>query len=223
MSASRLKPSTKRHNAGISMAYGCTIDTNTYCYRLIDGKQVFNRVKLGRGWAEQPFDVTKLSCYEKGEDSMAGKTGYHKQWLPWDELMPQVEQMLAEGKEVPEIAQRLGIKKDTLWKRLNLNKKAQTSEPTGGQLSPAQSEAPALDIVPEKEITVKDVLLYEIEQQDDFTSEDEEPIPYKVFDLAPVKIQLIAAALAEYRAEQLPAFIALRLVKAIGDIELGVE
>ena len=63
---------------------------------------------------------------------------------------------------------RWGIKKDTLWKRLYLNKKkAQTPpEPTGDQTKPAQSEASAPDIVPEKEITVKDVLLYEIEQQE---------------------------------------------------------
>lgn len=103
-------------------------------------------------------------------------------------------------------------------------KKVQTSDPApAANQEPDQSEASADTSIAEMEITVKDVLLYEVEQQDDFTVDDDEPIPYKVFDLAPVKIQLIAAALAEYRAEQLPAFIALRLVKAIGDIELGVE
>lgn len=152
MSASRLKPATKRHNANISMAYGCEKDNNTYCYRLTNGHKHLHRIILGYGWENTPFDVTKLSCYEKGEESMTGKTGYHKQWLPWNELMPQVEQMLAEGKGVPEIAQRLGIKKDTLWKRMNLNKKAQTSEPTGGQPDPAQSEASAKDIVPQGEM-----------------------------------------------------------------------
>jgi hypothetical protein len=168
MSASRLKPATKRHNANISMAYGCDKDNNTYCYRRRpDGKTYLHRIVLGYGWENIPFDVTKLSCYEKGEDSMAGKTGYHKQWLPWDELMPKVKELQAQGYETSVIAQRLGIKKDTLWKRIALEKKrAQTPEPEGGQPSPAQSEAPALDIVPEKEITVKDVLLYELEQKE---------------------------------------------------------
>lgn len=56
----------------------------------------------------------------------------------------------------------------------------------------------------------------------DFTLEDEEPIPYIVapaFDLAPVKIQLICTALAEYKDQLLPADIALELVRAIGDIQ----
>ena len=151
MSASRLKQSTKRHNANISMAYGCEKDPNTYCYRLTNGHKHLHRIILGRGWEHTPFDVTKLSCYEKGEESMTHRTGYHKQWLPWDELMPKVEKMMSEGKEVPYIAQALGIKKDTLWKRLYLNKKkAQTPpEPTGDQTKPAQSEASAPDIVPE--------------------------------------------------------------------------
>ena len=138
---SRLKPATKRHNANISMAYGCEKDPNTYCYRLTNGHKHLHRIILGRGWEHTPFDVTKLSCYEgkKGEESMTHRTGYHKQWLPWDELMPKVKELQAQGYETSVIAQRLGIKKDTLWKRIALEKKrAQTPKPEGDQPDPAQ-------------------------------------------------------------------------------------
>lgn len=128
MSASRLKPATKRHNANISMAYGCEKDNNVYCYRLVDGKTRFHRVILGPGWENQPFDYKKLSCYvksEKGEESMAHKTGPHENWLDWDKLMPQVRDLLATGKSIPRTADILGIKVDTLRKRL---KKEQEQE-----------------------------------------------------------------------------------------------
>ena len=75
----RLKPSTKRHNAGICMAYGCDKDNNTYCYRLTNGHKHLHRIILGRGWEHTPFDVTKLSCYEgKGEESMKGRKAKEK-------------------------------------------------------------------------------------------------------------------------------------------------
>lgn len=150
----RLKPATKRHNANISMAYGCEKDNNTYCYRMTNGHKHLHRIILGRGWEHTPFDVTKLSCYEgKGEESVTHRTGYHKQWLPWDELMPKVKELQAQGYETSVIAQRLGIKKDTLWKRLALDKKkAQTSEPEGDQSEPAQSEASAKAIITDEEI-----------------------------------------------------------------------
>ena len=76
----RLKPSTKRHNAGISMAYGCDKDNNTYCYRMANGHKHLHRIILGRGWENQKFDVTKLSCYEQkeGEESMKGRKAKEK-------------------------------------------------------------------------------------------------------------------------------------------------
>jgi len=65
---SRLSGATKRHNAGISMAYGCDKDPNTYCYRRnAEGKMYLHRIILGRGWENWPFDYKELSCYEKGE------------------------------------------------------------------------------------------------------------------------------------------------------------
>lgn len=75
----------------------------------------------------------------------------------------------------------------------------------------------------------------------DFTEEDDKPIPFRVvspeealkafnlapeepvFDLAPVKIQLIATALAEYKDDLLPAGITVDLVMAIGALSLGVR
>lgn len=79
-----------------------------------------------------------------------------------------------------------------------------------------QPPEPEQSVEPESEQTQ-----YELEPQENFTAEDDEPIPYtvaQVFDLAPVKIQLIAATLAEYREGAVPAEIALELVKRIGGL-----
>ena len=233
MSASRLKPATKRHNANISMAYGCDKDNNTYCYRRRpDGKTYLHRIVLGYGWENIPFDVTKLSCYEKGEDSMTSPTPTKEELLAiYQQCEGKIERVSKKIRKnwgkTKALLVEYGII-DTFGTPILQGKQEQTPpEPKGDQPDPAQeTQEPANNSIPEKEITVKDVLMYELEQQDDFTVDDDKPIPYTVapgYDLAPVKIQLIAAALAEYRSEQLPAFIALRLVKAIGDIELGVE
>jgi len=152
----RATTKTQGHkNRPINLTYGCAIDNNVYSYKMVDDgictRKIFRRVKLGYGWENQRFAP---SCeIMKGEGDMAGKTGYHKQWLPWDELMPKVEKLMAQGYTVAETAASLGIKKDTLWKRLNLNKRKQTPKPEGDQPEPAQGEASAEKIIPEIERT----------------------------------------------------------------------
>lgn len=168
MSASRLKPSTKRHNANISMAYGCEKDNNTYCYRLTNGHKHLHRIVLGYGWENTPFDVTKLSCYEgkKGEETMPkGRKPTEKPSN--DELMAFAKKwhyINLTGRAKTEYHVGYDTAKKWLTEAGLLAK--QTSEPTGGQPDPAQSEASAKDIVPDKEITVKDVLMYELEQKE---------------------------------------------------------
>lgn len=101
-------------------------------------------------------------------------------------------------------------------------------EKVGRQDPVQEAQEPAADSVPNAVPAVNMPLGCELPKytEEDFGPADDEPIPYVVvptFDLAPVKIQLIATALAEYRDERMPADITLELVRAIGDIELGVK
>lgn len=93
--------------------------------------------------------------------------------------------------------------------------------------------------VQESEITVKDVLMYELEQadefcdkcgfyrpqcecEDDFTAEDEEPIPYTVapaFDLDSFKLELIDAIRERADLCEAPAKVTLALIGLILDVE----
>ena len=151
MSASRLKPSTKRHNANISMAYGCEKDNNTYCYRLTNGHKHLHRIVLGYGWENTPFDVTKLSCYEgkKGEETMPkGRKPTEKPSN--DELMAFAKKwhyINLTGRAKAEYHVGYETAKKWLTEAGLLVK--QTSEPEGDQPDPAQSEASATDILPQ--------------------------------------------------------------------------
>ena len=148
----RLKPSTKRHNANISMAYGCSKDPNTYCYRMTNGHKHLHRIILGRGWENIPFDATKLSCYEgKGEESMKGRKAKEK---------PSNAELMAFAKKhnftnlTGRAKTEYHVGYDTAKKWLTeaglLAK--QTSEPGGAQPDPAQSKASAKAIITDEEI-----------------------------------------------------------------------
>jgi len=173
MSASRLKPATKRHNANISMAYGCDKDNNTYCYRRRpDGKTYLHRIVLGYGWENIPFDVTKLSCYEKGEDSMTSPTPTKEELLAiYQQCEGKIERVSKKIRKnwgkTKALLVEYGII-DTFGTPILQGKQEQTPpEPKGDQPDPAQeTQEPANNSIPEKEITVKDVLMYELEQKE---------------------------------------------------------
>lgn len=169
MSASRLKPATKRHNANISMAYGCDKDNNTYCYRLTNGHKHLHRIVLGYGWENIPFDVTKLSCYEpkEGEETMPkGRKSTEKPSN--DELMAFAKKwhyINLTGRAKTEY--HIGYETAKKWLTEAGLLAKQTPEPKGDQPDPAQeTQEPANNSISEKGITVKDVLMYELEQKE---------------------------------------------------------
>ena len=141
-------------NAVINLTYGCDKDNNTYAYRMIGGNKVFSRVQLGPGWQDQRF---KPNCeIKEGDGEMVHKTGPHDSWLNWGELMPQVEKLMGEGgMNAQDAAIKLGIKPNTLQKKLNLDRKQRDqaqAEPGGDQPDPAQDEGKSAEtIIPKRE------------------------------------------------------------------------
>jgi hypothetical protein len=144
----------------INLAYGCEQkDNNTVIYKRDEqGNKVLKRVILGPGWENIPF---KPQCeIGKGEEDMANgklatythKTGYHKDWLDWGTLMPQVRELIAEGRTVPEAARILEIKPNTLQRHMQEEKKRQTPEPVPpAKHEPAQEAESAPDIITDTE------------------------------------------------------------------------
>ena len=174
----RLKPATKRHNANISMAYGCDKDNNTYCYRLVDGKPRFHRVILGPGWENQPFDYKKLSCYvknEKGEDSMTSPTPTKEELLAiyraYDgQINPIARRIHKNWAKTKALLVEYGII-DAFGTPILQGKQDEAQTPpepnqAANQESVQEDQEPADKSISENEITVKDVLLYELEQQE---------------------------------------------------------
>lgn len=141
-------------NAAINLTYGCDKDNNTYAYRMIGGNKVFSRVQLGPGWQNQRFSP---NCeILKGDGEMVHKTGPHDSWLNWGELMPQVEKLMGEGgMNAQDAAIKLGIKPNTLQKKLNLDRKQRDqaqAEPGGDQPDPAQNDSESAEtIIPKRE------------------------------------------------------------------------
>lgn len=209
------------------------IDSTVYRYKMINGEKVLIGTQEPFPEGSQVFNKN-LKCRlediesERGDSNMPKKVklgapaNLEQVWIDSNYKIDKVAKAFNVGWAVA----RRWLQEAKLIDSFG-TPKVQTSDPAqAATKEPDQSDMSADTSIPEKEITVKDVLLYELEQQEDFTVDDDKPIPYSIapsYDLAPIKIQLIATALAEYKDEQLPAFIALRLVKAIGDIELGVE
>ena len=130
----------------------------------------------------------------RGEDTMAR---YY-----WKALWPQVQELQAAGNSIREIAEELDIDLSVLRAKIYREKRiaAEKQTPTPESAAAAnqepvqESQEPAGDSVaqgapfdeaafnPDKpEITVKDVLQYELAQREQgFGPEDEEPIPYQV-------------------------------------------
>jgi len=110
----------------INLAYGCgNKDNNTVIYKRDEqGNKVLKRVILGPGWETIPF----LPQCEigKGESELAHRTGPHPAWLDWATLMPQVRDLAAEGRTLPEVARILGIKPNTLQRHMQDERKKKT-------------------------------------------------------------------------------------------------
>lgn len=227
------------------------IDNNVKVYKMIDGVKTLIRTEdpFPEGWDKPaPFQIiSNAESEERRRDHMGKKV---KLEVPAD-----IEQVWAEvNYSVNGVATKYGVGWPTArgWLQeaglLDETKKAaavnqdfeqafdkqeqEQSQPDPEQAAnqePDQTDDGTADTcIPEKEITVKDVLLYEVEHQDGFPAADNEPIPYTVatvapkFDLTPVKLQLIAATLAEFREGCCPAYVTLQVIKQISFMEVRI-
>ena len=223
------------------------IDNTVYRYKMIDGVKVLigTQDPFPEGWNKPaPFQIiANAESEERRREHMGKKV---KLEVPAD-----IEQVWAEvNYRVNGVATKYGVGWPTArgWLQeaglLGEDKKAATvnqdfeqafdkseqTQPDPEQEPDQTDDGTADNSIPprEPEITVKDVLMYELEQQDDFTTADNEPIPYTVatvapkFDLTPVKLQLIAATLAEFREGCCPAYVTLQVIKQISFMEVRI-
>jgi len=149
----------------------------------------------------------------------------------WDTLWPQVQELQAQGKPLVTIADEININihalKSKLWRERQKEEK-QTLPPEPDQAAnqePEQEEKePAEDIIPKTEMGCPfDEPAYNPNppEDNDFTAEDDEPIPYtpveNPFDLNRFKIAVLEIFQEVARANQAPAYVNLAFMNAIID------
>ena len=132
-----------------------------------------------------------LKVKMRGEDDMAK--------YDWDKLWPQVQELQAQGKSVVDIATELGIERKVLTSKIYREKNKQTQPPESDELGgtdPIQENVEsATEIIPELEYLKQTGKEEEYgcpfdepafnpnpPEDNDFTAEDDEPIPYTVVD-----------------------------------------
>ena len=171
-----------------------------------------------------------LKVKMRGEDDMAK--------YDWDKLWPQVQELQAQGKSVVDIATELGIERKVLTSKIYREKNKQTQPPESDELGgtdPIQENVEsATEIIPELEYLKQtgkeeeygcpfDEPAYNPNppEDNDFTAEDEEPIPYtpveNPFDLNWFKIAVLEIFQEVARANQAPAYVSLAFMNAIID------
>ena len=139
----------------------------------------------------------------------------------WDTLWPKVLELQAQGKSVIDIATELGIDRKVLTSKIYREKNKQTQPPESDELggTDPEREEPresATEIIPELEYLKQtgkeeeygcpfDEPAYNPypPEDNDFTAEDDEPIPYMVTDYIPEhhKIALEIAELLDRKGQ----------------------
>ena len=166
----------------------------------------------------------------RGEDTMARYN--------WNELWPKVLELQAQGKSVTDIAAELEIDRKVLTSKIyrEENKQTPTPEPEKvGRQDPVQENVEsATEIIPELEYLKQTGKEEEYgcpfdepafnpnpPEDNDFTAEDDEPIPYtpveNPFDLNRFKIAVLEIFQEVARANQAPAYVSLAFMNAIID------
>ena len=205
------------------------IDNTVYRYKMVDGKEVLigTMPAFPEGW-DKPNEFNK-SIKEESEKTMLAE-------INWAEIWPKVENMLAEGIKVSEIARTLEINNNTLFSKIRYMKKQ-------GWVPPEAFKAPTINqefdkafppLGPDEEI--KPIFApygVEIPKQEEQLSQykpedndfqDELPLLQEVkkpgVELGPFKIQLIATLLAEYKDGMIDDQVVLGLTRGILDLQL---
>jgi hypothetical protein len=162
------------------------VDNTVYRYRIDEDG---NKVLIGtmeafpEGWHRSKTDWEKGFQKKKEDEKIMAR--YH-----WKALWPQAQELLAQGLSTAKVAEKLGIDAPALRCKIDRERRKaerQTPEPeptqAANQEPERESQEPAGGSVAQEkpEITVKDVLQYELVQKEQgYGPEDEEPIPYQV-------------------------------------------
>jgi len=159
----------------------------------------------------------------------------------WDTLWPQVQELQAEGKTIVAIAEEMNINlyalKSKLYRERQEEQQTQPPEPEelGGTDPFQENVESATEIIPELEYLKQtgkeeeygcpfDEPAYNPNppEDNDFTAEDDEPIPYmvteeKLFNLDSFKMRVLEIFQEVARANQAPAYVSLAFMNAIID------
>jgi hypothetical protein len=162
------------------------IDSTVYRYKLDEDG---NKVLIGtmdafpEGWHRSKTDWEKGFQKKKEDEKIMAR--YY-----WKALWPQAQELLAQGLSTAKVAEKLGIDAPALRCKIDRERRKaerQTPEPEPAAAANQEPEREKVESATqsvaqeEPEITVKDVLQYELAQRGQgFGPEDDEPIPYQV-------------------------------------------
>lgn len=173
-----------------------------------------------------------LKVKMRGEDDMA---------IDWNREWPQVQRLQAQGKSVTDIATELGIEQNTLRSKIYREEKKQTPTPEPEQAANQEPEREkvesATEIIPELEYLKQtgkeeeygcpfDEPAYNPNppEDNDFTAEDDEPIPYTVTDyvadhykIALEIVELLDRKRADYGTENIKKFGSYGVLVRVSD------
>ena len=168
----------------------------------------------------------------RGADTMAR--------YDWNTLWPKVQELQAEGKSVTNIATELGIDRKVLVSKIYRENKKQTPTPepekVGRQYPVQENVESATEIIPELEYLKQtgkeeeygcpfDEPAYNPNppEYNDFTAEDDEPIPYTVTDFADHHkialeiVELLDRKRADYGTENIKKFGSYGVLVRVSD------
>ena len=212
------------------------VDNTVYQYKLVDGKEVLigTMDAFPEGW-DHPQQFREKGFQKKKEEEKMAR--YY-----WKALWPQAQELLAQGFSTAKVAEKLGIDAPALRCKIDRERrKAERQTPTpepekvGRQYPVQENVESATEIIPELEYLKQtgkeeeygcpfDEPAYNPNppEDNDFTAEDDEPIPYtvteeKLFNLDSFKMRVLEIFQEVARANQAPAYVSLAFINAIID------
>ena len=212
------------------------VDNTVYRYRLDEDG---NKVLIGtmdafpEGWHRSKTDWEK--GFQKKKEDEEKMARYY-----WKALWPQVQELQAKGKSVTNIATELGIDRKVLVSKIYRENKKQTPTPepekVGRQYPVQENVESATEIIPELEYLKQtgkeeeygcpfDEPAYNPNppEDNDFTAEDDEPIPYTVTDFADHHkialeiVELLDRKRADYGTENIKKFGSYGVLVRVSD------
>ena len=210
------------------------VDNTVYRYKLVDGKEVLigTMDAFPEGW-DDPQKLREKGFQKKKEEEKMAR-------YDWKALWPQAQELLAQGLSTAKVAEKLGIDAPALRckidrERRKAEKQTPTPEPAqAANQEPERAEAePATEIIYLKQTGKEEEYGCPFDEpaynpnppeDNDFTAEDDEPIPYTVTDYVAEhhKIALEIAELldrkrADYGTENIKKFGSYGVLVRVSD------